>query len=70
MVEGLPKGQPKAGDKGLDNTRGWGNTYWGGCRYWFIADIEIRKRTENRRRSTTRSAPSSTPAATARPTGP
>jgi len=44
-VEGLPKGQPERGDKGLDRTHTWGRTYWGGCMFWFLADIRIREQT-------------------------
>jgi hypothetical protein len=46
-LEGLPKGMPRPGDKGLDVTHSWGNTYWGGCRFWLLADLEIRERTHN-----------------------
>jgi hypothetical protein len=49
LVEGLPQGLPEAGDRGLDHTPTWGRTYWGGALYWLLADIEIRKRTQNKR---------------------
>jgi hypothetical protein len=49
LVEGLPQGQPEAGDGGLDVTDTWGRRYWGGALFWFIADVEIRKRTGNAR---------------------
>ena len=49
MVEGMPKGLPEEGDRGLDNTPTWGRTYWGGCLYWLLADVEIRRRTGNRK---------------------
>ena len=45
LVEGLPKGQPEAGDLGMDNTPTWGRTYWGGCGYWLLADLGIREKT-------------------------
>jgi predicted metalloprotease with PDZ domain len=48
LVEGLPNGQPAGGDRGLDHTHTWGRIYWGGALFWFIADVEIRKRTQNR----------------------
>jgi hypothetical protein len=48
LVEGLPNGQPRAGDRGLDRTPTWGRTYWGGAMFWLVADVEIRKRTQNR----------------------
>jgi hypothetical protein len=49
LVEGLPKGLPKPGDRGLDHTPTWGRTYWGGALFCLLADIEIRQRTENSR---------------------
>ena len=34
---------------GLDVTDTWGRRYWGGALFWFVADVEIRKRTGNTR---------------------
>lgn len=48
LVEGLPQGLPQAGDRGLDRTPTWGRTYWGGALYCLRADVEIRRRTNNR----------------------
>jgi hypothetical protein len=48
LIEGLPHGLPRAGDRGLDFTPTWGRTYWGGAMYCLLADVEIRKRTGNR----------------------
>jgi hypothetical protein len=48
LVEGLPNGLPASGDRGLDHTHTWGRIYWGGALFWFLADVEIRKRTGNR----------------------
>ncbi len=48
-MDGMPKGQPAAGDQGLDRTHTWGRTYWGGALFCFAADVEIRTRTDNRR---------------------
>jgi hypothetical protein len=47
LMDGLPKGLPKPGDRGLDFTPTWGRTYWGGALFCLLADIEIRKRTGN-----------------------
>jgi hypothetical protein len=47
LVDGLPQGLSKPGDRGLDFTPTWGRTYWGGALFCFLADIEIRKRTRN-----------------------
>jgi len=49
LFRDLPRGFPRAGDGGLDQTRSWGTTYWGGALFWFLADVEIRERTGNRR---------------------
>jgi hypothetical protein len=48
LFEGMPQGLPQAGDRGLDFTPTWGRTYWGGAIFCLLADVEIRKRTENR----------------------
>jgi hypothetical protein len=48
LVRSLPKGQPRPGDSGLDLTRSWGSTYWGGALFWLLADLEIRERSGNR----------------------
>jgi hypothetical protein len=48
MMRDMPKGLPQAGDRGLDNTDTWGRKYWGGAMFCLYADIEIRKRTNNR----------------------
>jgi hypothetical protein len=47
LVEGLPQGLPEPGDQGLDRTPTWARTYWGGCLYWFLADIRVREQTHN-----------------------
>ena len=49
LVDGLPKGLPQAGDHGLDFTPTWGRTYWGGALFCLLADLEIRKRTGNKK---------------------
>jgi hypothetical protein len=48
LVEGLPNGLPGPDDKGLDRTPTRGRTYWGGALFCLLADVEIRRRTENR----------------------
>ena len=47
MVQDLPNGLPKRGDRGLDRTPTWGRTYWGGAMFCLLADIEIRRQTGN-----------------------
>jgi hypothetical protein len=45
---GMPKGLPGEGDKGIDRTRTWGRTYWGGALFCLLADIRIRERSKLR----------------------
>lgn len=52
LVRGLRTGLPVAGDGGLDDAALFRSTrrlYEGGLLFWFVADVEIRRRTENRR---------------------
>jgi hypothetical protein len=49
LVRDMPKGLPQSGDQGLDHTHTWGRTYWGGALFCFLADVEIRKQTQNRK---------------------
>ena len=48
LVRGLPQGLPGAGDEGLDHTHTWGRTYWGGALFCLLAELDIRRRTDNR----------------------
>ena len=47
FLKRMPQGLPTAGDEGLDYTPTWGRTYWGGAMFCLLADIEIRKLTNN-----------------------
>ena len=47
-LEGMPKGLPKDGDRGLDHTPTWGRIYWGGALFWLLADIRIQQRSDGR----------------------
>jgi len=47
LIKNLPKGLPRSGDRGLDNTHTWGRTYWGGALFCFLADTRIRIETNN-----------------------
>jgi hypothetical protein len=49
LIRDMPKGLPQSGDQGLDHTHTWGRTYWGGALFCFLADIEIRKQTQNKK---------------------
>jgi hypothetical protein len=48
MMRDMPKGLPREGDEGLDNTLTWGRIYWGGALFCLDADVEIRRKTNNR----------------------
>ena len=48
FINRMPQGLPRNGDRGLDRTPTWGRTYWGGAIFCMLADIEIRKLTDNR----------------------
>lgn len=48
FIKRMPQGLPRRGDEGLDYTPTWGRTYWGGAIFCLLADIEIRKQTDNR----------------------
>jgi hypothetical protein len=47
LARDMSKGVPKPDDKGLDHTHSWASTYWGGALFCFLADVEIRKQTDN-----------------------
>ncbi len=47
LVRDMPQGLPQAGDRGLDHTHTWGRTYWGGAMFCLLADVEIRRQTNN-----------------------
>ncbi|MEP7049343.1 MAG: hypothetical protein ABJB12_03280, partial [Pseudomonadota bacterium] len=49
LIDGLPQGLPQAGDQGLEHTRTWGRTYWGGALFCLMADVTLREKTGNRR---------------------
>ena len=49
LVKGLPDGLAGVQKRGLDESRSWGATYWGGALFCLLADIEIRQRTDSRK---------------------
>jgi hypothetical protein len=49
MIDGMPKGEPGPGDRGMDQTHTWGRTYWGGALFCLVADVNIRRQTQNRK---------------------
>lgn len=48
-VAGMAKGNPHAGDPGMDGTRAWGRLYWGGALFWLLAEIGIYRDTSGTR---------------------
>ena len=48
LARGMPQGLPQAGDRGLAHTPTWGRIYWGGAMFCLLADVQIRRRSENR----------------------
>jgi hypothetical protein len=48
LIDGLPQGLPAAGDQGLEHTRTWGRTYWGGALFCLMVDLTLREKTGNR----------------------
>jgi len=48
FVEEMPQGLPERGDHGLDDTPNADRRYWGGAMFCLVADVEIRRRTQNR----------------------
>ena len=44
----MPLGLPRAGEGGMDESPGWGRTYWGGALYCLQAEVAIREQTANR----------------------
>jgi hypothetical protein len=49
VTRDMPQGLPEPGDKGLDRTHTWGRTYWGGAIFCLLADIEIRRQTDDKK---------------------
>jgi len=47
-LKSMPRGLPKAGDRGLDHTYTSDRTYWGGAMFCLLADVKIRRRTQNK----------------------
>jgi hypothetical protein len=44
----MPMGLPRSGEGGMDQTRTWARTYWGGALFCLQADIALRRQTANR----------------------
>lgn len=40
----MPRGVPGPNARGLDRTRGWASTYWGGALFWLVTDVALHER--------------------------
>jgi hypothetical protein len=49
LVWGLPRGLAGLQGQGLDKARSWDSTYWGGALFCFLADVEIRQKSDNKK---------------------
>ncbi len=49
MLRDMHQGVPRPDEQGLDNTESWASTYWGGALFCLLADVQIRKQTQNRK---------------------
>ncbi|MEO6597558.1 MAG: hypothetical protein ABIP94_22675, partial [Planctomycetota bacterium] len=49
MLSNYAQGLPAPGAGGLDHDPSWGRTYYGGATFCLLADVEIRRRTDNRK---------------------
>ncbi len=47
-VHAMGQGQPEEGDRGLDFTRTWGRVYWGGALFSLVADVAIRRESNDK----------------------
>jgi hypothetical protein len=48
MLDGMWHGEPESADRGLDRTHTWGRTYWGGALFCLVADVNMRRQTNNK----------------------
>lgn len=48
LINGLPKGMSGGRISAMRGTSEWGQVYWGGAAFCLLADIKIRKATDNR----------------------
>jgi hypothetical protein len=44
----MPRGLPRSGEGGMDQTHTWARTYWGGALFCLQAEMAIREQTHNR----------------------
>lgn len=49
LLWGLPRGLAGIESQGVEKAHSWNATYWGGALYCFLADVDIRQRTGNKK---------------------
>ena len=49
LVDDMHRGEPQPGDGGIDSAQSLGRVYWGGALFCLVADVEIRKATNNKK---------------------
>ena len=45
----MHNGEPERGDRGMNKTPTWGRTYWGGAMFCLVADVSIRRQTNDKK---------------------
>jgi len=45
---GLPRGEPRPGEGGMDGTEAWYRLYWGGAGFWLLAEIAVFEQSEGK----------------------
>ena len=48
-IVGMPTGEPRPGDGGMDGTSVHDRLYWGGATFWLLAEVEILLQSDGRR---------------------
>lgn len=49
LTRDYPQGQPREGEGGIDDTRTWARTYYGGALFCLVADVGIARATQGRK---------------------
>ncbi len=49
LLRHLPRDLPNYGKNGMEEASNFSEIYWGGALFWLVADVEVRKQTNNRR---------------------
>jgi hypothetical protein len=49
LIRHLPRDLPRYGSRGIHEASNYREIYWGGALFWLMADVELRKQSNNRR---------------------